>query len=173
MTSIQMLLAVIVIAALCGTGYSGNNQPKCYKKGGYCGSRSCRKGFICAKRYTYGCPSGTKCCLRKKSHIAYTGHLDNRGRGYCTNSGCRSGYNYYDNKGYCKYGSKSYKYDCHSYAGCCLPSNPYSKFKYYCTNDKGCPKNYYFYNNHGSYYYNSKDYYNCHSYKGCCIRGYK
>ncbi|CAC5363707.1 unnamed protein product [Mytilus coruscus] len=99
MTSIQMLLAVFVIAALCGTGNSGNYQPKCYKMGGYCENKSCRKGFKCAVRYLYGCPGGTKCCLRDTSYNNYQGHRDNRIRGYCTNGGCRSGYNYYDNKG--------------------------------------------------------------------------
>ncbi|XP_063420804.1 uncharacterized protein LOC134706025 [Mytilus trossulus] len=121
MKSIQMILAVFVVATLCGTVKGGQRK--------------------------------------------------NRGRGYCTNSRCRSGYNYYGNNGNCNYGNRSYKYDCNSYAGCCLPRNPYSKFNYYCTYENGCPDNYYFYNNKGYYYYNNNDYYNCRSYKGCCIRG--
>ncbi|XP_076089949.1 uncharacterized protein LOC143061978 [Mytilus galloprovincialis] len=126
MQSIQMILAVFVVVALCGTDYSYNT---------------------------------------------YQGQRNNRGRGYCTNSGCRSGYNYYGNNGNCKYGNRSYKFDCHSFAGCCLPrDNPYSKFNYYCIYEKGCPDNYYFYNNKGYYYYNNKDYYNCRSYRGCYIR---
>ncbi|XP_052063822.1 uncharacterized protein LOC127703780 isoform X3 [Mytilus californianus] len=173
MTSIQVLLAVFVIPAVCGAGYSGDYQPQCYKVGGYCEIKNCRKGFKAATKYSYGCPSDSICCLVDISYNNYEGHFDNRGRGYCTNNGCQSGYNYYDNNGYCKYGNRSYKYNCHYYAGCCLPRNPYSKLHYYCTNNYGCPKNYYFYNNHGYYYYNSKDYYDCHSYNGCCIRGYE
>ncbi|XP_071155061.1 uncharacterized protein [Mytilus edulis] len=171
MTVIQVLLAVCLIAAVCGTGY--NRRPKCYRKGGYCENKKCRTGFKCAKRYTYGCPSGTKCCLRDNFYNQHQGHRGKRGNGYCTNGGCREGYNYYDNRGYCKYGSRSYKYDCNSYTGCCLPRNPYSKLHYYCTSHNGCPKDYYFYNNKGYYYYNKKHYYNCQLYNGCCIRGDK
>ncbi|XP_052063798.1 uncharacterized protein LOC127703753 [Mytilus californianus] len=120
MKSIQMILAVFVITALCGIVKSGGGD------------------------YDY--------------------------RGYCSNKGCRSGYIFYGNTGYCNYGTRSYKYNCNSYAGCCLPRNPYGTVKYYCTNKYGCPDDYYFYNNKGYYYYNNKDYYNCLSYNGCCLR---
>lgn len=62
------------------------------------------------------------------SYNKYQGQRNNRGRGYCTNSGCRSGYNYYGNNGKYNYGNRSYKYDCHSYAGCCLPREYYILF---------------------------------------------
>nr|ABC84186.1 foot protein-6 variant-1 [Mytilus californianus] len=118
MKSIQMILAVFVITALCGIVESGG--------GNY--------------------------------------------RGYCSNKGCRSGYIFYDNRGFCKYGSSSYKYDCGNYAGCCLPRNPYGRVKYYCTKKYSCPDDFYYYNNKGYYYYNDKDYFNCGSYNGCCLR---
>ncbi|XP_076089948.1 uncharacterized protein LOC143061977 [Mytilus galloprovincialis] len=122
MKSIQMLLTVFVIAALCGIVKSYN-------------------------KYDY------------------------KVRGYCTNGDCRSGYFYYGNTGYCQYGSRSYRYNCASYAGCCLPRNPSGKFRYYCTKRKNrCRGDYYFYNNKGYYYYGNNAYYNCRSYRGCCFR---
>ncbi|VDI44711.1 Hypothetical predicted protein, partial [Mytilus galloprovincialis] len=135
MMSIQLILAVVVVAAVCGSDESLQTE-------------------------TYD----------DNFYNQHQGHRGKRGNGYCTNGGCREGYNYYDNRGYCKYGSRSYKYDCNSYTGCCLPRNPYSRLHYYCTSHNGCPKNYYFYNNKGYYYYNRKHYYNCQLYNGCCIR---
>ncbi|XP_071155050.1 uncharacterized protein [Mytilus edulis] len=121
MKSIQMILAVFLIAALCGK--------------------------VTSKDTDYG-------------------------NGYCTNTDCQTGYDYYDNSGYCRYGDKAevYKYNCKSHAGCCLPRYPDGQMKPYCTTKYGCPKQYYFYNNYGYYFYDYKNYYDCRYYKGCCIR---
>ncbi|VDI26381.1 Hypothetical predicted protein [Mytilus galloprovincialis] len=71
MKSIQMILAVFVIAALCGIVTSSDSDDSDY---GY-----------------------------------------KRRSGYCTNKGCRSGYIYYGRNGDCKYGNKSWRYNCNSY----------------------------------------------------------
>ncbi|VDI03213.1 Hypothetical predicted protein [Mytilus galloprovincialis] len=94
MMSIQLVLAVVMISAVYGSDSDKyydrkpdnygtkpdyydtkpayiDTQPECYKKDGYCEHYTCRKGYACDLKNSYGCPRDAKCCLPDESYNPY------------------------------------------------------------------------------------------------------
>ncbi|XP_071155057.1 uncharacterized protein [Mytilus edulis] len=132
MKSIQMLLAVFVISALCGIVITSSDSDSSdygykYKRvNGYCtnkGYKDCRSGYIYYSRngdckygnksWRYTCNSYTGCCLPRYQYSSKYSCIKKYE--------CPRNYFYYNNKGYFYYTKTEY-YNCKSYKGCCLRS---------------------------------------------------